>query len=81
MRSLQYFFYEVQSTGQRVLHDFGTDRVGAFTTHRLFEVQGKTLGVVQTKKMNTASRPTGMRARSSGVAQIERGKAALQQTV
>jgi hypothetical protein len=70
MRSLQYFFYEVQPNGQRILHDFGTDRVSAFTTHRLLEVQGKTLSVVQIKRAGVP-RPTGMGVKPLSIAQSE----------
>jgi hypothetical protein len=52
MRSLQYYFYEFISNNQIILHQFDTDRVKAFATHRLLERQGKKLSAVQIRKLS-----------------------------
>lgn len=49
MRSLRYFFYEFSPNNQKILYDFGTDRVAAFSIHRQLEKQGKKLSAVQIK--------------------------------
>ena len=54
MRPLNYYFYETQANGRRILHDFGADRVSAFVQHRAMESQGKTLGTVQMKRLSVA---------------------------